>query len=484
MSPQDRMDRAQSAFADHRFSEARLDLGTLLQNDEGDVRALEMLARTQLWLGDGVGAQATLERLDDAGARPSDYRALLGEAYVLQGEYESALAIGEDLGDAPGLRLAALAHIGLGNDEEARSTFERGARASGDRSRLLADFARFEHMAGNMVRGVELADLAREADPQGLDPLLANAMIAQDTGNPGKALDFFETAHEHWPESHEALLGRIGALGDMGRLAEAGDLVEQAARTMPGNPDVTYLQARLAADAGDWQEVRALLQPLENSADPRAQVLYAEAMLELDMPEQALPRLARLVRQLPELPQARRMLARTQLTLGEAAAALATIRPLSDSVEAAPVDLAIMAGAARQTQQTADIDPALRHAPDPAAAERAMAQAATAMSARNWEEATSILAAIERWTGDGSVMVLANLAEAQGQAGDHTRAVAIAERALAVAPDHPRVLDMAGWLMVRSGQDRARGLTLLQRAARLSPGDAQIAQRLAQAQQG
>ncbi|MFB0611473.1 tetratricopeptide repeat protein [Aurantiacibacter poecillastricola] len=483
LSPEERLDRAEAAYEDHRFSEARLDLGTLLQEDGNDARALELLARTQLWLGDGVGAQATLERLD-ADSRPGDYETLLAEAFVLQGEFESALAAGEALGTAEGLRIAALSHIGLGSNDEALAAFERGASAPGDRSRLYADFARFVHMAGDSARGLELAALAREADPDGLDPLIASAMIAQDGGSLPEALAFYEDAHRHWPESRIALLGRIGALGDMGRLDEARELIAQAARVMPGDADVIYLEARLAAEDGEWAEVRDLLQPLEGREDPRQQLLYARALVELDMPEQAISRLTSLVRRTPQSAEPRRVLARAQLEAGDAASAFDIIAPLATSPEGTPSDLALYAEAARASGQADSIEDALAKAPPAERVATLLARADAHLRGERWKAAVEAYEQLRSWTGDTNAMVLNNLAYAKSRTGQSTEALSHALRALELAPDHPSVLDTAGWLLVETGEDRTRGIALLERAAQLAPANANITRHLERARRG
>lgn len=484
ISPEERAARAEQAYADHRFSEARLDLGTMLQADGNDARALELLARTQLWLGDGVGAQSLLERLDATGQRPADYQELLAEAFLLQGEFESALAAGEGLGTAPGLRIAALSHVGLDGAEAARETFERGLGAPGDRSRLYADYARFEHMAGNSARGIELATMAREADPDGLDPLLASAMIAQDTGNQADALAFFEEAHRHWPEARAALLGRIGVLGDHGDMDQARVLIDEAVRAMPSDPDVIYLQARLAAEDGNWREVRELLQPLEGRENPRQQLLYARALVELGMPELALPTLTTMLRRSPDTAETRRMLARAQLAVGDAGSAFDTIAPLANSAQGSPRDLALYAEAARQSGQVNKIDRALADTPPEERVATLLAQADAHMRAERWRAAADSYEELRGWIGNSNAMVLNNLAYARSRTGQSEEAIENALLALELAPDHPNILDTAGWLMVQNGADRTRGIEMLERATELAPGNASIREHLEQARRG
>ncbi|WP_165853485.1 hypothetical protein [Aurantiacibacter aquimixticola] len=78
--------------------------------------------------------------------------------------------------------------------------------------------------------------------------------------------------------------------------------------------------------------------------------------------------------------------------------------------------------------------------------------------------------------------MLNNLAYARSRAGEMEEAIRVAEAALALAPDHPSVMDTAGWLLVQSGRDRSRGLLLLERAAKLAPDNPVIARHLAEAQ--
>jgi putative PEP-CTERM system TPR-repeat lipoprotein len=66
-----------------------------------------------------------------------------------------------------------------------------------------------------------------------------------------------------------------------------------------------------------------------------------------------------------------------------------------------------------------------------------------------------------------NVTALNNLAMAYLQGGD-ARAVTVAERALALAPDEAVVMDTLGWILLEKG-DSERGLPLLQRASAQAP---------------
>jgi Flp pilus assembly protein TadD len=65
-----------------------------------------------------------------------------------------------------------------------------------------------------------------------------------------------------------------------------------------------------------------------------------------------------------------------------------------------------------------------------------------------------------------------------GHAGD---AVPLARKAQALAPDDAVTIDTLGLALLRSGLSKGEATTLLQRAAHLQPGDADIRAHLAEA---
>ena len=484
LSPEERLDRAETAYAQHRFSEARLDLASVLEEGEADGEVLELLARTQLQLGDGDGALRSLQRMADTGHRPADLAAMTGEAQWLRGSYDAALAAVEGLDTAEGARIAALALVGQGELERAAERFAAGTGADGDRSRLLADYALFALRGGDAELAQTLATQARQADPAGLDPLIASARVAQSAGDLPQAARHYARAAEIWPESRPAMLGHAGVLADLGRLDEARPLIADAARRAPGDPDVIYMQARLSAEDGDWSAVREALQPLESREDARLQLLYARALVELDLTQQALGRLTALHRKSPRNAPVRRLLARAQLESGDAASAFATLRPVATGRDASPADLALYAEAARESGRGDAMQQALAAAPPAERIGTLLAEGDAAIAAGNWRAAVIAYEKLRGFTGDSNALVLNNLAYARSRTGDMDGALEVAEKALALAPDHPSVMDTAGWLLVQSDSDRARGLALLEQAARRAPDNPAIARHLREARGG
>ena len=482
--PADRFARAQDAFENHRYDEARLDLVSGLKERPGDVAMLDMLARTQLALGDGEGAHASLERLEAAGGLPGDAPLLFGEAALLRRQFDEAIARVAPEKSAEAWRIRAVARVGKGELAEAGKAFGEGAARDDATSRLLADYAIFALGNGALARARELVDRALELEPDGLDAQLAQGRVAIAEGDLGVALTAYDTALKRYPDNPTALIGKAGVLGDLGSFDEAEALIGDAAGRMSNSADIVYLRARLAGARGDWAKARDIIQSNERALADRddAQILYGEALVELERYELARATLQPVLRRQPRNAYARRLMARSQLGSGDAASALATIGPLADRAEASQADLELAARAAQETGSTkAKAYRERARVPSPANLAAEVATADAAMKAGNWREAISAYERIIAATGEENVLVLNNFAFALGQSGNPKRGLQYARRALAMAPENPSVLDTVGWLLIETGGDRAEAVRLLEKAAKLAPRNRTIADHLRQA---
>jgi predicted Zn-dependent protease len=293
----------------------------------------------------------------------------------------------------------------------------------------------------------------------------------------------YETASAAYPGSRPALIGRISTLGDLGRAGEMEPLLQDLAKRAPNDLSVTYLRARLAAAKGDWEGARKTLQGIEARMDevPQSRLLYGRALAELKQHEQAITVLRGYVRRNPGHRLARRLLAEAQLGAGDAAAAVATIRPFATRPQATSQELSLMAAAGRAAGSP-DAAAYAARAQFPSAEMLAseLALADSAMKREDWHGAALAYRRIVDATDGRNVLVLNNLAYVEGQLGNTAAGLKFAKKALDRAPNNPSVLDTAGWLTVRSG-DRAGGLALLRKAARLAPDNPAIARHLAEA---
>lgn len=486
-STEERLARAEKAYAAHEYSAARVDLASVVQDAPENAVALELLARTYIDLSDPVSADATLRRLAKVGKLPKDAPVLQGNIELMQGRYDKALAAAANDHTAEGWRVKALAYIGKGETAEAAKAFAAGEKAPGGRGRLLADYANFQMEAGNLPEARRLADLAARERPRALNSYLTSADLLASHNELGKALTAFEAALKDYPESRAALVGKIRILDALGRTGEARDLVAKGLAANAGDLDFIYFDARLDALDGKWRKVRDKLQAHEDELEgqPQANALYAKALLELGQGEQARLRLSSQLLREPANRQARLLLGEASLRLGDSAGAIATLAPFARMPGATAEELGLLARA-------------YKDAGDPAAgafAQKArtaagskllsrLAGADKAIRSKDWQTAIHEYETILKQTDGRNVLVLNNLAFAYSQTGASAKALEYAERALKLAPDNPSVMDTTGWLLHRAGKDRQRALALLREAARKSPGNATIVKHLAEAEQG
>ena len=480
-SPEARLDRAAKAYAAHDYRAAQVDLGALLQERPGNARALELAARAHLAQGDGVAAQAALDRLTSP---PADYALLAGEAALLRGKATPALAAVEGAASAEASRIRALAQLMLGDAGMAAKNFADGEQQAGSKARLLADHAMFQLGRGDKAAARALAERARKADPKALDPLLADARLAVADGDLARGLELYDRTARAYPGNLAALTGKAAVLGDLGRTKDLGPLLAMLGEAAGGTPAVAYLQARAAAGRKDWKAVRDILQPVERQLGSRddAMLLYAQAQLRLGQAGDARTRLAPLARRAPGHGLTALLLAEAQLAGSDAKAAVATLKPFAIKPEASRAVLALMAKASRAAGDPAAASYADRaRYPTPQALASELAKGDAAILKADWNGASAAYQRILAETDGRNPLVLNNLAFAESMLGNKLRALGYAERALKLAPTNPSVMDTAGWLLVETDGDRARALDLLNAAAKAAPDNATIRAHLAEA---
>jgi tetratricopeptide (TPR) repeat protein len=479
------LSRARTEFAAHDFKAAQLDLATVLKERAGDPAVLELHARTALALGDGETARASLAKLP-ANKRPADLALLLGEAALLRQDAKGAEAAVAANQSAEAWRVRAMAALLRGDAAEAEAAFVKGESAPGPQARLLADHARQRLHGGDLAGAQALAGQALKADPGSLDAGLVEARLATAQGDLGRAVALYDGVSKAWPGNLAALTGKAAVLGDLGRITEMKAVLAQAANAGVSDGDLVWLQARAAAAESKWADARDLLQANADklAGRPEATLLRAQVLVKLGQGEQARALLQPLLTRDPANAAVRRALAGAALAARDPAGAVEALRPLAASPTASSADLRLLADAARQAGAS-DAAALLARArfPTPQELARTMADADAAMKARNWGNAIAAYERIMAATDGTNAIVLNNLAYAQDQVGNKAVALGYAMRALRQAPNNPTVMDTAGWLLVQTGKDRDRGVTLLRAASAGAPGNITIRQHLAAAQQ-
>ncbi|MBF5088829.1 tetratricopeptide repeat protein [Novosphingobium sp. NBM11] len=481
-TPQQHLDRAQAAFKAEDYRTARKELGEAVSAAPEDARILDLLARVQLRLGDGEGAQATLARLEAAGGKGLEIARMKADAALLRGQAREALSLLGNDGHPEAWRIRASALLANKDEAGALEAYRKGLAAGGD-ARLVRDYARFL-LDSQDIAGAEaqLADLRRRS-PDALDTLMLAGDIDAQANRWDGALAAYKRAQSLYPTRPEPLLAQADAADQQGKLDEAEALVARATDVAPDSGDVLRMRIQIAAERGDWEKVRSTLAPRESSLEPRSPegLAYAEALLRLGRAEQARAIYAKALLLSPQNPFARLMLAEAQLATGDAATAYATVKPLADSAMAGPRELELAEKAARAAgDPAADTLKARLQSGDLRRTQQVAAAGQAAMARGDWSAAIAAYQQVSSYQSDADV--LKRLAFAASQAGRNAEAIGFADKALALQPSNADMIHMAGLVRFRAGTDRDKAVAYLEQALRADPANRLFRNDLARAQ--
>jgi tetratricopeptide (TPR) repeat protein len=589
--------RGEAALAQGDARTARILLLNAIKADPRNRAARILQARTYLALGDGVAAQAEIERARALGVPRDETRPLMAHALLLQDRGEEALAELDGASGAYAERMRGRALAATGDRAAAGAAFDAAIALAPRDAALWADVARFRRTGGEVAGALEAADRAVAANPRDVEAITLRGELTRSQYGLRAALPWFDRAIEIDEDNVTARLERAITLGDMGAARAMLDETREVLSLASNEPMAFYLQAMLAARAGNFTLARSLFQRTRGKLDdqPAAMLLAAAIDLQTGNPGQAVSILKKLVAQQPDNLKARRLLAAAHWRTGDAAATAATLRPLADAPDADSYSLALMgnalarlgdgAAASRYLTRAAQPQPhaaallgapadpvrlaTLRaeaaDAPDDAAAQvelirgllsaglgdealaRAVAlqsrnpgapdahllvgdalgiqgrfaeaaehyrkaaniaftepaamrliealrysgqdeaagrvlslfleqnprnvsalllTAARHIQARQWAGAIAIYEGLRQRLGDTDAVMLNNLAWAYFEQGELERALPLARKAWLLDRSNPATADTLGWLLFKSGKDRARGLALLQMGTR------------------
>lgn len=481
-SPEDLIARAKQEYAAQDFLAARNDLAAALRADPSNRAALVLLARAQLRLSDGEGAQGSIAQLKAAGMKGEELARMEAEALLILGQTQQAIDLVAKDQSADAWRIRAAARIKLDDSAGAIAAFEAGLAAGGGYL-ITLDYGRYLLGTGDLARAEAQAGRLAQYDPDAMASLMLGADVAWKLGRSAEAHKAWAQATKLYPKRIEPLLAAANAYDSQGKVDEAIELAARAAEIAPENPELFDLQVMLASEKGQWDKVREMLAPREAELSPISAngLAYAEALLRLGHSEQARAWFERAMLLSPNNPYSRLMAAEAQLATGDAAKAYATVKPLADSVLAGPRELELAERAARAAGDPAAEAIKARLQSAQLRQAQALAEAGhAALARRDWNAAIEAFGQLSELGTDGEVHK--RLAFALSMAGRHDEAIVHADKALVLRPDNPDMLHIAGLARLNAGRDKPKALALLKAAIERDPNSMQFRADLARAQ--
>ena len=495
---------ASAATGDNEGAAAAFDQALMLAPADGQVWT--DLARFRRNIGEIGGAIVAADKAVEFAPRSAEALVLRGELtrsqYGLAASliwYDRALEVDPKYVPALSERAATLADLGrmkamLEDTRALLAIAPRNPTAHYLQALLAARAAKYELAATILARAGNLLE-----DLPGA--LLLAGIVALETGKTEKAVAHLQRLVAMQPENLKArrLLGSAQwRLGD-------GEAALATLRPLADRPDADPYVLTLVARALDREgDVEAASLYLARAADPRRRT--ASAVIAEAVDDETLDTYRRVAAEKPGDAGLQIRLIRALLGRGEGGEALDRARALQEANPGAP-DAHMLAGDAlgltgdregaaaayRLAANLSFTEPvalrlieALRNIGDSAGASRvlelflqqnpqnvpAQILAGDAMlQAGQWDDAIDIYEQLRERIGNGDATLLNNLAWAYAQKGDYRRAIPMAQRAWELDPNNPVTSDTYGWLLYKSGRDKALAMTLIGQAARGAPSD-------------
>lgn len=231
----------------------------------------------------------------------------------------------------------------------------------------------------------------------------------------------------------------------------------------------------LAFPASDEQMYTLRDQADAQRGDAQAQVSLIGALLARGESAEALDRARRLQADHPGAVDAHLLVGDTLGAQGDHEGAARQYRRAANLSFTEPVALRLIDALRRSGQRTAAARVLqLFLDQNPRNVSAMLLSANTFMEMRRWPEAISLYEGLRSRLGDRDAALLNNLAYAYGRRGQFERGLPLARKAWRLDTNNPATADTLGWLLFRSGKDRMRGLTLIERASRGAPSAEQM----------
>lgn len=484
------LSRAEQYRAAGEIRASVIELKNALQKDPDNAVGRLLLAQAELDIGDVVSAEIELGRAKEGGAPRDRVILLLGEIQLQQEKFEDALRDMRVNEDAPAqlraevLALRGRAHIGLGQVVLAEEAYKAAIALDDKTVDALVGLARLGFAKGDAARGTEYLARVAAIAPRNLMVLALQGDVAFAARDHEAAERYFRVILDQRKDDLAALNAQLGIARSQiadGRFDDAIALLNQILRTAPVDPATNYLRALAAYRLKDYETARIHSELTLRLAETHRPSLFiaGASNYAIGRYEAARAHLTSYVNEVPGNPDARKLLAATQMRLGQSTTAVTTLRPAVDQMGSDDLQLLAMIGEA--SAQSGDFRSATRYLGkalerDPGntslRSRLGSTQVALGDTAEGFRELEK--AAAEDTEGNADVaLILAYL-----RVRDYDRALEAAKRLQAKRPQDPNGYSLAGTTeLARGRNEEARGL--FRQTLQIRPGDRNALRNLA-----
>jgi putative PEP-CTERM system TPR-repeat lipoprotein len=315
---------------------AIIELKSALQKNPNSAEARWLLGQVYVLAGQGSNAEKELAQAAKLGIKEESIAASMGQALLLQQDYERVLkevklnpkASPKDA--ARILQVQGEAQLGLGRVEQGCDLYKQARQFDPGYVPVYWGLARCNVVEKDFVRAKSQLEQAVKLEPKNATSWILLGNLANSRADFAAAEGAYTSALKVDPNNSAAHLNRASLYLNLGKLDAAQIEVSAAKKADPSNPAAIYMQALVSFRQAKYTEARDSLQEVLRIAPKHMPsiLLFGAVAYELGSYEQAEKYATNFLEQNPDSVYARKMLVATQLKSDQLTRAQETLKPL------------------------------------------------------------------------------------------------------------------------------------------------------------
>lgn len=325
---------ARQEITDGNYDAALSILNEAHNGGRADVESYRLLADVYLSIGNGIPAEAAIDRARQLGADYSSIAVPYAKALLVQGKFAEVLTSLRGINVPEAERLSSLivtgdAHFAVNDFDAAKRNYETAQSEFPNDFQAYLGLARLALRAEDLQQAKTLANQAHDLDSSNTMVEYTRGLLARYMGDLPAAESHFLDSVRLFPGNLMANLELTGIRINQQRLEEAEQYLDRVFQTAPKNPMAQYLSAVILASRGDYDQANALLKRSRTLTQNYLPAMYVQGLVayQLEDLETSQEFLTRVLRVRPNNKQARLALAGTYLKLQQPTNAYAVIEP-------------------------------------------------------------------------------------------------------------------------------------------------------------
>ncbi len=484
LTDQQMLKNAKTYVEQNKLREAALELKNVLQENPDNAEARYLLGMINLNAGDAPTAEKEFRRAADAGWPESLSRIGQARAMINNRSFQAIIDEINIKDDFPAndradlLALRALAHANLGNSDQAMATLADAIKIDADAFHVLKTAIQIHLSNNDMEQASENLKKALAQYSDNPEILLLSAAMSIRNNDSAAASEAYKKIIARDPEKLVTVYGKQARLG-LARLEILNAELDKAKLTLSPliqnnvtDPEVNFVSGLLAFEQGELElAAERLLAVLKVAPDHApTQLLFGTVNYALQNYEQATYYISKYISVVPENINARKLLGRAYLQLGQHDEAQAALQAGMESNAANDAELMALVGLSQlqggdTVSGIAGLERAVKSAPESLTLRSELARAY--ISAGETENAIRELNTILAGSGDKK-QAETLLISAHIKAGHYDKAIDTVLSMLQKSPDDPAVLSLAGNVFAVSN-NRAEARKYFNKALQIMP---------------